>query len=69
MKELQYMGNTIVIKDERVCIKPLRSRLEAIQTLKLPTTVKECRSFAGVVNYLSIFCPELQKILKNIYMI
>ena len=27
--ELQYMGNTIFIKDRRVCIKPLRSRLEA----------------------------------------
>ena len=24
--ELQYMGNTIFIKDRRVCIKPLRSR-------------------------------------------
>ena len=29
--ELQYMGNTIFIKDRRVCIKPLRNRLEAIQ--------------------------------------
>ena len=29
-KELQYMGNTIFIKDRRVCVKPLRSRLEAI---------------------------------------
>ena len=28
--ELQYMRNTIFIKDKRVCIKPLRSRLEAI---------------------------------------
>ena len=33
-KELQYMGNTIFIKDRRVCVKPLRSRLEAIQKLK-----------------------------------
>ena len=28
--ELQYMGNTIFIKDKRVCIRLLRSRLEAI---------------------------------------
>ena len=28
--ELQYMGNTIFIKEKRVCVKPLRSRLEAI---------------------------------------
>ena len=26
-----------------------------------------CRSFAGVVNFLSMFCPELQKLLKPIY--
>ena len=38
--ELQYMGNTIFIKDRRVCVKPLRSRLETIQKLQLPTTVK-----------------------------
>ena len=29
--------------------------------------VKGCRSFAGMVNFLSIFCPELQKLLKPIY--
>ena len=57
--ELQYMGNTIFIKDRRVCVKPLRSRLEAIQKLKHPMTVKGCRSFVGMVNFVSIFCPEL----------
>ena len=66
-KELQYMGNTIFIKDRRVCVKPLRSRLEAIQKLKLPTSVKGCRSFAGMVTFLSIFSPELLKLLKLIY--
>ena len=30
-------------------------------------TVKGCRSFAGMVNFSSIFCPELQKLLKPIY--
>ena len=42
-KELQYMGNTIFIQEKRVCVKPLCSRLEAIQKLKPPTTVKGCR--------------------------
>ena len=28
---------------------------------------KGCRSFAEMVNFLSIFCPELQKLLKPIY--
>ena len=62
-----YMGNTISIKDRRVCRKPLRSRLEAIQKLQPPTTPKECRSFPGMVNFLSMFCQELQKLLKPIY--
>ena len=49
-KELQYMGNTIFITGKRVCIKPLESRLKAIQKLKTPMTVKGCRNFAGMVN-------------------
>ena len=65
--ELQYMRNAIYIKDRKVCVKPLRSRLEAIQKLKLPTMPKGCQSFAGMVNFLSMFCPELQKLLKPIY--
>ena len=28
---------------------------------------KECKSFARMVNFVSIFCPELQKLLKPIY--
>ena len=54
------MGNTIFIKDRRVCIKPLRDRLEAIQKLQPPTTAKGCRSFLGMVNFLSMVCPELK---------
>ena len=41
-KELQYVGNTIFIKDRRVCVKQLRSRLEAIQKLKPSMTFKDC---------------------------
>ena len=66
-KELQFMGNTIFIQGKRVCVKPLHSRLEAIQNLKPPVTVKGCRSFVGMVNFLSIFCEDLQKCLKAIY--
>ena len=29
--------------------------------------VKGCRSFAGMVHFLSMFCPDLQKLLKPIY--
>ena len=61
------MGNTIFIRNKRVCVRPLRSQIEAIQNLKSPTTIKGCQSFAGMVNFVSIFCPELQKLLKPIY--
>ena len=48
-------------------MKPLRSRLEAIPKLRLLMRVKGCRSFGGMVNLLSIFCPELQQLLKPLY--
>ena len=46
------MGNTIFIQGKRVCVKPLHSRLEAIQKLEPPKSVKGCRSFPGMVNFL-----------------
>ena len=62
--ELQYMGNTIFIRNKRVCVKPLRSRIEAIQKLKPSTMIKQCRSFMGMVNFVSIFCPETLRTFK-----
>ena len=56
---LQYMGNEIFIENKKVCVKPFGSRLEGIQKLQPPKTPKGCRSFTGVINFLSMFCPEL----------
>ena len=64
---LHYMGNEIFKQNKRVCVQPLRSRLETIQKLQPLAMVKGCRSFSGMVNFLSMFCPELQKLLKPIY--
>ena len=61
---LHYMRNEIFIQKKRVCVKPLRSRLEAIQKLQPSTTAKVGKSFVGMVNFLSMFCPELQKLVK-----
>ena len=66
-KHLVYMGNVFHIKGSTISITPLQSRVEAIQKLQPPVNVKECKSFCGVVNYLSIFCKNLQKLLKPIY--
>ena len=67
IKHLVYPGNVFHIEDGVITITPMKSRIEAIQNLPPPTTVKECESFCGVVNYLSLFCNDLQKILKPIY--
>ena len=65
--DLQYMGNTIFIRNKRVCVRPLRSGIKAIQKLKPPTMIKGCQSFVGMVNFVRLFCPKLQKLLKPIY--
>ena len=48
-------------------IQPIRSRIDAIESFPHPRMVKECKSFCGVVNYLSFFCKDLQKLLSPIY--
>ena len=60
--DLQYMGNTIFIRNKRVCVRHLRSQIKAIQKLEPPTTIKGCGSFVCMVNFVNIFCPELQKL-------
>ena len=67
MKHLVYMGNVFHIDGSTISITPLQSRIDAIQKLQPPTNVKGCKSFCGVVNYLSIFHRHLQKLLKPIY--
>ena len=65
--DLQYMDNTIFIRNKRVCVRPLRSQIEVMQKLVPSTVIKGCQSFAGMINFVSLFCPELQKLLKSIY--
>ena len=38
---------------------PLRSRIEAILKLVPPQMPKGYRSFVGMVNFLSMFCPGI----------
>ena len=65
--ELTYMGNIFTIQGALMTIRPLRTRLQAIQQYPRPHTVHDCKSFCGVVNYLSLFCKDLQKLLHPIY--
>ena len=66
-KKLVYMGHTMVIEDGLPKLKPLKTRIEAILKLEPPKTIKGCRSFCGMVNYLSIYLKELQLKLIPIY--
>ena len=68
-KALVFMGITIMIEDGMPKMQPLKSRVEAILKVKPSKTVKECRSFCGMVNYMSIFLPSLQNKLIPIYFI
>ena len=63
--ELQYMGNIIFIKDRKVCVRPLRSRVEAILKLNHSTMPKGCKCFVGMVSFLSLFCLELHSYLNQ----
>ena len=65
--ELQYMGNVIFIKDKKVCPKPWRSKLEAIQQLNPPTEPKGCQSFPGMVHFFKYVLSRITKLLKPIY--
>ena len=62
--KLTYISNEFVINKRTMNITPLRSRTEAISKTPTPKTAKQCKSFCGVVNYFSLFCPDLQSLLK-----
>ena len=47
--------------------KTLEKQIRSNSKAATPTTMKGCRSFVGMVNFLSMFCPKLQKLLKPIY--
>ena len=64
--KLTYMGNEFNINKRTMTVTPLRTRTEAIAKIPTPRTPKQCKSFCGVVNYLSLFCKDLQKLLKPI---
>ena len=63
---LVYMGNEFVISEKNITVTPLKSRTEAISKIPTPCTARQCKSFCGVVNYLALFCPDLQTLLKPI---
>ena len=65
--KLVYMGLEFLIKDRTAHYTAMRDKCEAIRNMKAPKSVKECRTFCGMVNFLSTFCKNLQQLLIPIY--
>ena len=66
-KKIVYMGLEFQVEDEKVCYTPLKDKCEAIQNLNSPKTLKQTRAFCGMVNFLSLFLPNLRRLLIPIY--
>ena len=60
---LTYMGNQFIIRNRTMMITLLKSRTEAIQQIPTPRTPKDCKSFCDIVNYVSLFCKDLQRLI------
>ena len=65
MRYLIYMGNVFHINGSTISKTPLQSRIEAIQKPQPQTNVKGCKSFCGLVNYLSIFCRHFTEVAET----
>ena len=61
------MGLEFLIKDGTAHYTAMRDKCDAICNMKAPKSVKECRTFCGMVNFLSTFCKKLQQLLIPIY--
>ena len=64
---LVYMGFRFLIHNGRPSFTPMKDKCDAIRNLQPPKTVKDCRKFCGMVNFLATFLKDLQKHLIPIY--
>ena len=65
--KLTYMGHTMIIRNRRPCITPLKKHVDSVLKFNTPCTFKDCKSFMGLVNFLSFYQKNLQTILIPIY--
>ena len=65
--KLVYMGLEFLIKDGTAHYTAMRDECDAIRNMKAPKSVKECRTFCRMVNFLSTFCKNLRQLLIPIY--
>ncbi len=61
------MGHTIIVDGTTPCITAHKSHIEVTQKLNQPKSAQDCKSFCGVVNFLSMYLKDLQSHLIPIY--
>ena len=61
------MGLEFQVEDDKVSYTPLKDKCEAIQNFDSTKTLKQTRAFCGMVNFLSLFLPNLRRLLIPIY--
>ena len=66
-KKIVYMGLEFQIEGDKVCYTPLKDKCDAIRNLESPKILRQTRAFCGMVNFLSSFLPNLQRLLILIY--
>ena len=66
-KKIVYMGLEFQIQGDKVCYTALKDECDAIRNLESPKTLRQTRAFCGMVNFLSSFLPNLQRLLIPIY--
>ena len=64
--ELVYMGLQFIVKDSVAHYTAMKEKCDAIRNMQTPKSVKECRTFCGMVKFLSTFC-NLRELLTPIY--
>ena len=67
MKQAVYMGHTISYEGITPTITPTRDKCYAIGRIEKLSSVKDVRTFCGMVNYLSMYLKGLQKPLVPLY--
>ena len=65
--KLIYMGLEFLIRNGTAHYMAMRDKCDAIRNMKAPKSVKECRTFCRMVNFLSTFCKNLRQLLIPIY--
>ena len=66
-KRIVYMELEFQIQGDKVCYTPLKDKCDTIRNLESPKTLRQTRTFCGMVNFLSSFLPNLQRLLIPIY--